>query len=82
MTLPTKVNGSKAKPDKFGEACPRDDVSAPAGKDVVWRAYDKRTGAYLGVVVTDQHTKAKTRASELYAVPLEHVHVPSLGKVA
>lgn len=78
-----RINGHKAKPprrERFGEACPRDDVSAPSGKPEVWRAYDNRTGAYLGVVVAERNHEARERASGLYAVPLEHVVVPPRSK--
>lgn len=47
----------------------------PSGKPEVWRARDRRTGAYLGVVVSESWVRAKERAAALYAVPAEAVMV-------
>lgn len=81
MTPPKKLNGHK-KPDAFAQACPRDDVSAPTGKVEVWKAYDKRTGAYLGPIRAESHHAAHPAAADLYNVPAEFVAIPPRGKVA
>jgi hypothetical protein len=64
------------KKNGYRQATERDDISRPTGKDRIFRAYDKRTGAYLGVVIHETaYPGARDRASELYAVPPEVIIV-------
>jgi hypothetical protein len=48
-------------------------IREPHAGDVVWRATDRRSGAYLGPVVERLAFDARQRASRLYGVPLESV---------
>jgi len=59
----------------YRQAVERPDVSCPSGKEEVFRAYDKRTGAYLGVVIHVSAYGARDRAAELYDTPPEVIVV-------
>lgn len=61
-----KLNG-------YRQAVERPDISRPTGKADVFLAYDTRTDAYLGVVVHQSAYRARERAADLYAVPIDFV---------
>jgi hypothetical protein len=48
-------------------------MRAPHAGDVVWRAYDRLTGAFVGLVVERIAIVAKHRAALIYGVPVESV---------
>ena len=65
----------RRKREPWAEATPRLDMLPPPATPVVWRAFDKRTTAYLGVTVARLEFEARHRASLLYSVPVEFVGV-------
>ena len=66
---------------RYAQAEERDDVARPSGKEEVFIARDKRTGALLGPAIAVSAFAARVKAADLYAVDFEHVQM-SLRKVS
>jgi len=61
----------------YRSGVPESEAVGPASLTPVWRCWDKRTGAYLGVIARDCPTAyaACERASRLWQIEREHIGV-------